>query len=72
MGEVVITIRLPEDLFKVASELGVLSSEHIEMLLRADIQAQLMEMASDPQVQDELREIADEFALTEQDGLPET
>ncbi len=72
MGEVVITIRLPDDLFKVASELGVLSSEHIEMLLRADIQAQLMEMASDPQVQHELREIADEFALTEQDGLPET
>lgn len=72
MSDVAVTIHLPEDLFKMASELGVLSSEHIEMLLRADIQAQLMEMASDPQVQDELREIADEFAFTEQDGLPET
>lgn len=72
MSDVAVTIHLPEDLFKMASELGVLSSEHIEMLLRADIQAQLMEMASDPQIQDELREIADEFAFTEQDGLPET
>lgn len=42
--DIEITIRLPEDLDKEASGLGLLSDEHIEMLLRADIQAQLEAM----------------------------
>ena len=69
--DIEITIRLPEDLVKEASELGILSSEYIEMLLRADIQAQLTAMANDAQIQNELRRIEAEFNTTEGDGLDE-
>ena len=72
MLDVEITIRLPETLFKQASELGILSSEHIEMLIRADIQAQLAAMANDPDIQREIAQIASEFSVTEFDGLDET
>jgi hypothetical protein len=67
-----ITIRLPEDLVKEANGLGILSSEHIAMLIRADIQAQLSAMANDTQIQNELRQIAAEFSTTERDGLDES
>jgi len=67
--DIEITIRLPEDLVKEASELGILSSEYIEMLLRADIQAQLTAMANDFQIQNELRQIEVEYRTTELDGL---
>jgi len=69
MNDIEITIRLPEALVKEASVLGVLSSEHIEMLLRADIQAQLAAMANDPDIQREMAQIASEFSTTELDGL---
>ncbi len=69
MSDVEIVIRLPEGLVKEARVLGVLSSEHIEMLLRADIQAQLEAMANDPEIQRELDQIDAEFRVTETDGL---
>jgi hypothetical protein len=69
MSDIEITIRLPEALVKAATELGVLSSEHIEMLLRADIQAQLAAMAIDPDIHRQLDEIDAEFSITEADGL---
>lgn len=69
MREIEITIHLPEALVKEASELGALSSEHIAMLLRADIQAQLAAMAADPDIQREIAQINMEFGATESDGL---
>ncbi len=72
MSDIEITIRLPEGLVKEASVLGILSSEHIESLLRADIQAQLAAMASDPDIQREIAAIQAEFSVTEADGLSET
>jgi len=69
MRDIEITIRLPEELVKEATILGVLSSEHIEMLLRADIDAQMIAMANDPDIQREISQIASEFAVTESDGL---
>jgi hypothetical protein len=72
MSDIEITIRLPEALVKEATVLGILSSEHIEMLLRADIQAQLAAMADDPDIQSEIRQIEAEFKVTESDRLDET
>lgn len=72
MSDIEITIRLPEALVKAATELGVLSSEHIEMLLRADIQAQLAAMAHDPDIRREIEAIDAEFSATEGDGLDQT
>ena len=72
MNQIEIAIRLPEDLVKVATKLGILSSEHIEMLLRADIQTQLAAMANDPEIQREMEHIAAEFNVTESDGLDQT
>ena len=69
MSDIEITIRLPEALVKEASVLGVLSSEHIERLIRADIQAQLVAMANDPDIQREIQEMNAEFSVTELDGL---
>lgn len=69
MSDIEIVLHLPEDLVKEARKLGVLSSEHVAMLLRADIQAQLEAMANDPEIQRELDQIAGEFRLTESDGL---
>ena len=71
MNDIEITIRLPEALVKEASVLGVLSSEHIEMLIRADIQAQLVAMANDPDIQREIQQMNAEFSATELDGLEE-
>jgi hypothetical protein len=48
---------------------ALLSSEHIERLLRADIQAQLPAMANDPDIQRETEQIAAEFSDTESDEL---
>lgn len=36
---------------------------------KQDMDTQLSEMASDPEIQRELREIEREFSVTEQDGL---
>lgn len=36
---------------------------------KMDIDAQLSEMAADPEIQKELQEIEQEFSATEQDGL---
>jgi hypothetical protein len=71
MADIEIMIKLPEALVKDATALGVLSSEHIEMLLRADIQAQLVAMAIDPDIQREIHQIEAEFSITEFDGLDE-
>ncbi len=69
MSDIEITIHLPEALVEEARKFGVLSSEHIEMLLRADIQAQLEAMANDPDIRREINQIAAEFSITEADGL---
>ncbi len=62
--DIEIMIRLPDSLVKDATGLGILSSEHIEMLLRADIQAQLEQMAYDPEIQREIKRISSEFMHT--------
>lgn len=67
--DIEITFRLPEALVKEAGNLGILSNEHIESLIRADIEAQLADMAHDPEIQKELRAIEEEFMVTEADGL---
>jgi hypothetical protein len=64
-----ITLRLPEDLAKQASQMGMLTDAHIAQLLRADIESQLALMASDPALQRELAAINDEFRHAEWDGL---
>ena len=69
--DVEIKFRLPETLVKEAQALGILSNEHIEMLIRTEIQAQLTAMANDIQIQNELRQIESEFSITESDGLTE-
>ncbi len=69
MSNVEITIRLPEALVKEASSLGVLSSTHIEALLCADIQAQLLAMANDPDMRREMEQIEVEFGVATLDGL---
>lgn len=69
MSDIEITIHLPEDLVKEAKELGVLSSEHIAKLIRADIQSQLIAMANDPDIQREIRQIDTEFSIAESDGF---
>ncbi len=69
MSDVQITITLPEELVKEATALGMLASEHIATLIRADIQTQLAAMAEDPDIQCEIRHIDTEFAGTESDGL---
>lgn len=38
---------------------------------KTDMDAQLSEMASDPEIQREIQEIEREFSVTEQDGLNE-
>jgi hypothetical protein len=69
MVSVEITIRLPETLAKQASLLGLLSSEHIALLLAAEIEAQLRAMSADPAIQHEIQQIEAEFQSTETDGL---
>jgi hypothetical protein len=69
MSAVEITIQLPEALVKQATELGILSSEHIEFLLRAESEAQLAAMARDAEIQREMQQIETEFSVTELDGL---
>jgi hypothetical protein len=69
MSGIAITFHLSESLVKEATELGLLSSERIEKLLWADIEAQLAAMANDPAIQREMHAIADEFDTTEADGL---
>ncbi len=69
MSDVQITITIPEELAREANALGMLSSEHIATLIRADIQSQLAAMAKDPDIQREMRHIDTEFSVTESDGL---
>lgn len=69
MSDVEITITLPETLAKEAEALGMLSSKHFDMLLRADIQTQLAMMANDPDIQREIEQIQDMFEVTEIDGI---
>ena len=65
----------------IETQLPLLSSDEqlllIERLVRQlrrrritpEMEAELVEMANDPQIQKELREINEEFAVTEEDGL---
>jgi hypothetical protein len=69
MTDLEIIIRLPEALSKEAEAFGLLSSEHIERLLRAKNLAELAAMANDHNIQREIAQIADEFSVTESDGL---
>lgn len=61
--------KLPDRLVKEATALGVLSSEHIEMLLCADILAQLAAMANDPNIKRLITQIEAKFSTTEADEL---
>lgn len=69
MSDIEVTITLPETLVKEAEAMGMLSSKHIEMLLRADIQTQLIMMTDDPDVRRENEEIQAAFEVTEVDGI---
>jgi hypothetical protein len=69
MPDVEVTLHLPEALVKEATILGILSSEAIETLLRAEIQTQLAAMANDPDIQREIAEIEAEFSSAGADGL---
>jgi hypothetical protein len=69
MSDVAITFKLSEELVKEANALGILSSEHIEALLRSEIESQLAAMVADPDIKRELGHIETEFAITESDGL---
>lgn len=40
-----------------------------DVVAKADLDAELSEMAADPEIQKELREIDNEFSATEADGL---
>ena len=42
---------------------------HVQLVAQNALDAQLTAMASDPEIQNELRAIAEEFAHTEADGL---
>jgi hypothetical protein len=71
-----ITIKIPEKLAKEAFALGILTDEHIQNLLQADIDQHtryldehLASMANDPDIQRENHLIAKEFAVTESNGL---
>lgn len=72
MNVVEITVHLPETLAKQASQMGMLTDERITQLLRAEIEAQLAQMAHDPDMQRELASINDEFQTTEWDGLDQS
>ncbi|HRF98292.1 MAG TPA: hypothetical protein PLZ51_23955 [Aggregatilineales bacterium] len=69
MDFIEITLHLPELLVKQATQMGILTDEHISNLLRAEIEAQLALMANDPDIQRELAQINDEFRVAEWDGL---
>ncbi|MCU0482499.1 MAG: hypothetical protein MUE54_14985 [Anaerolineae bacterium] len=69
MNMIEITVHLPESLAKQATQMGILTDEYIEKLLRDDIESQLKRMAHDPDIQHELAQINDEFRITEWDGL---
>lgn len=69
MNFVEITFHLPEALAKQATQMGILTDEHITQLLSAEIEAQLILMASDSDIQRELAQMDDEFRVTEWDGL---
>jgi hypothetical protein len=72
MSDIEVTIKLPEELVRQATALGVLSSEHIETLIRTDIQAQLAAMANAPDIQREITQIDTDFRVTEANGLDQT
>lgn len=69
MREIEITLHLPEELVKEAMHLGLLSSDYVAMLLRADIQAQLAAMANDPEIQREIEQIDAEFRAAEDETI---
>jgi hypothetical protein len=72
MNFVEITFHLPEALAKQATQMGILTDEHITHLLSAEIEAQLAMMASDPDIQRELAQIDEEFRIAEWDGLDQS
>lgn len=72
MNLVEITFHLPEALAKQATQMGILTDEHITQLLSAEIEAQLILMASDSDIQRELAQMDDEFRVTEWDGLDQS
>jgi len=69
MSDIEVIFSLPEALVKEATALGILTNAHLEVLLRADIQAQLVAMASDPAIRREIADIQADFAGTDYDGL---
>ena len=70
-----ILAELEENISQLPVEDQLLLIERVSHRIRAtislesDINAQLCEMAADPEIQRELREMEHEFSTTEQDGL---
>ena len=59
-------LSLDEQLWHIAR---VAQRLHAQLAAQSPLDAQLAAMASDPQIQSELRAIAEEFAYAETDGL---
>lgn len=66
---------LEENISRLSMDEQLLLIERVSHRIRknisgnSDIDIQLSEMATDPEIQRELQEIEQEFAVTEQDGL---
>ena len=75
MSEPSLLTELEENISRLSLDEQLLLIERVSHRIRADISgktdidAQLREMAADPQIQRELQEIEHEFSVTEQDGL---
>jgi len=59
-------LSLDEQLWLIAR---VAQRLHAQLVAQSPLDAQLTAMASDPEIQNELRAIAEEFAYAEADGL---
>ena len=75
MPEPSLLIELEENISRLSLDEQLLLIERVTQRIRinryskTDIDAQLSEMAADPEIQRELQEIELEFSATEQDGL---
>ncbi len=75
MPEPSLLIELEENISRLSLDEQLLLIERVSQRIRTnmpsktDMDAQLSEMAADPEIQRELQEIELEFSATEQDGL---
>ena len=75
MSEPSLLTELEENISRLSLDEQLLLIERVSHRIRTDISgktdidAQLIKMAADPEIQKELQEIEHEFSATEQDGL---